>query len=181
VSLANHEPTKQEGMTTMTGSAITKYECTKGSAKPFLERMEASTAKGCEDREQLRFQLKALTISLSLTVFGFVIGRENQSAWVLLLVPLFCLFMHVLDTLLADLSDRQMKHRNRLNSYLLKFDTLDDAGIESALEKGFEGNMPPDWGKKVWLFFFPPLSDFLWHWGLFFGTLFLYFIIRNGK
>jgi hypothetical protein len=46
--------------------------------------------------------------------------------------------MHVLDTLLADLSDRQMKHRNRLNSYLLKFDTLDDAEIESALEKGLK-------------------------------------------
>ncbi len=152
---------------------ITKYHCTRNSAKAYLERIERTVIKGLEDREQLRFQLKTVTVSLSVTIFGFAIGKGNQLGWFLLLVPAFCLFMHVLDTLLADLSIRQLEHGMRLNKDLLRFDFMNDAEIDSALDKGFEGNMPADWKRKVSLFFFPPLADILWHWGLFTVTLLL--------
>lgn len=154
-------------------SDTTQFKYDDATAKAFLERMDASAASECADREKLRNQLKALTLSLSVTIFGFAVGRKHQNAVVLLSVPFFCLFMHVLDTFLDDLSRRQVKHRMRLNLYLLGFDSLNEKDIQLALRKAFQGNWESNWLRKVHLFFCAGLFDCLWHWGLFIVTLLL--------
>jgi hypothetical protein len=174
-----------EGLAQATDSCYDRF--TTESAKTLVKKTQESAELHALKREEQRNQLMVLTITVLAGIVGFVFAKDVEHKRSLLWVALFvCVFMHGLDTILLDLSNKQVTYGNRLNCYLLQWDSLDNDGIKLALTKVRDGNEPNDGfqgqcgsERKVKLFFWAGAFLAIWWWGLFFGIV--AFIIRFWK
>jgi len=135
---------------------------TKENAKKAIQSAIAHALQNSEKREDFRNQLRILTISLSVTMFGFGYSKGAPSP-ILLAIFFLCSFMFVMDTFLYDLSDRQGKFNLELNNGLLNFDTANKKGWERTFQKMFEGLDSSDWRRKWKLCFEKGRFDLIWY------------------
>lgn len=156
---------------------------TDSSAMRLVEKTEQNARQAYLNREEQRNQLMGLTITVLVGIVGFALSKDNkQKNLILGMAFVFCLLMHTLDTSWSDLSNRQLAYSNRLNCYLLQWDSLRVDEKKSALMKICDGNECNDtfrntkgWERKVCMFLWDGVFNFLWWWGLPFAVLFVRF------
>ncbi len=146
---------------------------TKESVKSLVERTLRSLELGT--KEEQRNQLMGWTITVLVAIVGFALTKgDSLSPITSFLIALsFCMFMHGLDTMLLDLMQRQESYGRTLNSYLLKWDSLNDDEVQTVLNKldaGNESNRTYEgqegWKRKIRLYFLPGTFSGLWWLGL---------------
>ncbi len=155
------------------GSKPTYGSHTKESVKLLVERTLRSLESGT--KEEQRNQLMGWTITVLVVIVGFALTKGNGLSPItsFLIALSFCMFMHGLDTMLLDLMKRQENYERILNSYLLRWDSLNDDEVQTVLNKLDEGNESnrtydgqEGWKRKIRLYFLPGTFAGLWWLGL---------------
>jgi hypothetical protein len=137
----------------------------KGSVKAFIENMARSNNASNADRETFRNQMKVLAITVFLALVGVALGKvSGKHKWqVLIIAVILDVGLYGIDTSLLDLSSRQLAFANRLDDYLLRWDTMSMAGVDSALTVARQGLEGSNACRKICLAFTFRLNDDFWY------------------
>jgi hypothetical protein len=133
--------------------------------RAYVERSVKGHMDAYQQREAFRNQVKTLTLTLCFTVIGIALSRTapKDKKCILLIAFVMVTFLYAMDTSMLDLSNRQSALFHRLDGYLVRFDKMTLAEVDSALvvtDKGIGSSNP--WA-KISLFFTFRLNDGFWY------------------
>lgn len=105
------------------------------SAHLFVITSAERAHAGIMQRDEFRDQIKVLAMTIFFVIMGIALSKDAKDIKlpVLLVAILVVLFLYGIDTSLLDLSNRQGELGAEINRYLVRWDSLSDAQIDSAL------------------------------------------------
>ena len=138
-------------------------KCSREVLKTFLAQSAKNSGESYMKREEVRTQIKFLTLSLVISVIGFASTKKDEIQIPLLSVILVFIFlMFALDTFLGDISNRVLESSTRYGVAAMQADSLEFSALHDSAVAVFKGIGSSNAWRKIHLFF--TQGCFAWGW-----------------
>ena len=129
-----------------------QIEYSKDYVKATVEETIQALSQQYARKDSQRDQIMSWTITILVGIVGFAFTREGEqhkkALFVLALV--FCTFMHMLDTMVLDWTNRQTVYGAKLHDYLYRWDSMNQDSLQVIRHKVGEGiELNDEFGSKT--------------------------------